>query len=388
MIFREEVGESLTLKFAESAARRREMGLPIISLGLGEPDFATPPEIISATKEVLDEGTSQYSSPLGIAPLREQLANKFKQENAIQCDANNILVAAGAKQAYQLIAMVLLEPDDEVVVVTPAFVSFIPQILLAEPRCIVKTLDINKENFTFPLDKLEDVVSVRTKLIVINSPNNPAGYVIDEQELKAIYAIAEKYDCYVISDEIYEKLNFSSVTHKSIGALESEPKRVITINGYSKSHAMTGWRVGYACFPQQLKSKLLKIQQHANTNTNTFIQKALVKAGDVNEDYLHEYCAALALRCKMVSSWAETTERISLRSPEAGFFAFLNISDLDMSSNEFCGAVIEQVGVALTPGIAFGASWDDHVRLSYAVQPVELSKGLDLISQFVNGLSQ
>lgn len=386
MIFREEVGESLTLKFAESAARRREMGLPIISLGLGEPDFPTPSEIIEATKLVLDEGTSQYSSPLGILPLREQIALKFQQENSINCDANNILVSAGAKQAYQLVAMALLEPGDEVVVIAPAFVSFIPQLLLAEPQCKVRTIDVDEQDFSFPLDKLESVVNNSTKLIIVNSPNNPAGYVISEQEVEAIYQIAEKYDCYILSDEIYEKLNFSSTASNSMGALESKPQRVITINGYSKSHAMTGWRIGYACFPEQLKGKILKIQQHTNTNTNTFVQKALVKAGVLNEDYLEEYRSILAKRCESVVDWAEHLNRISLCAPRAGFFAFFNISELDINSNEFCSAAIEEFGVALTPGIAFGKSWDNHVRLSYAVQPDVLSKGLELMSEFVKGL--
>ena len=375
MKFREEVGESLTLKFAESAARRREMGMPIISLGLGEPDFQTPPDIIAATKKVLDEGTSQYSSPLGIPALREAIAQKFKLENSINCTADNVLVSAGAKQAYQLVAMALLEPNDEVIVVAPAFVSFVPQLLLAEPECEIKTIDINPQDFSFPVDKLAQTVTDKTKLIVINSPNNPAGYVLSEQEVRKIYQIADRNDCYLLSDEIYEKLNFSGKTPLSAGSLESEPTRVITVNGYSKSHAMTGWRVGYACFPSQLKGKILKIQQHMNTNTCTFIQKALVEAGNIDESYLKEYLEQLSRRCKLVTDWADSVDGIQLTAPAAGFFAFFNISDLGMNSNDFCGESIENAGVAMTPGIAFGKSWDNYVREEICGFGHQLSEG-------------
>jgi aspartate aminotransferase len=383
MRFREEVGESLTLKFAESAAKRREMGLPIISLGLGEPDFQTPPEIISATKAVLDSGSSRYSSPLGVMGFRELVAQKLNSENSINCTAENILISAGAKQAYQILAMALLEPGDEVVVVAPAFVSFVPQLLLAEPDCVVKTLNVNPIDFSFPLEKLAETVSDKTRLIIINSPNNPAGYVLKEDEVKEIFGIAQKHNCYLLSDEIYEKLNFSNTPHLSAGSLEHQPSRVITINGYSKSHAMTGWRVGYACFPSELKTKILKIQQHTNTNTCTFIQQGLAQAGKLDESYLKTYRAALSDRCSYVMKWAESNDRIRLRAPDAGFFAFFDISNLNMSSNDFCGAAIEKAGVAMTPGIAFGKSWDTHVRLSFAVPQDTLERGLGLLSEFI-----
>lgn len=387
MKFRHEVGESLTLKFAESAAKRREMGLPIISLGLGEPDFQTPAQIIAATKTVLEMGSSQYSSPLGIMELREMVAQKLANENAISCSASNILISAGAKQAYQILAMALLEPGDEVIVVAPAFVSFVPQLLLAEPDCVVKTLDVNPEDFSFPLKQLVQTVSDKTRLIIINSPNNPAGYVLTEDEVKAVYQVAEKNDCYLLSDEVYEKLNFSSTPHISAGSMEDKPTRVITINGYSKSHAMTGWRVGYACIPDKLKSKVLKIQQHMNTNTCTFIQKGLVLAGKLDEGYLVTYRDELRTRCGELVKWADTNDKIRLRAPEAGFFAFFDISSLNMSSNDFCGAAIEKAGVAMTPGIAFGKSWDKHVRLSFAVPPDTLQEGLGLLSSFMEEIA-
>ena len=197
MRFREEIGESLTLKFAESARLRREQNLPIISLGLGEPDFDTPQAIIDAVVEQLRAGNSTYSSPLGLAPLRSQIADRLLAENSIPATFSNILVAAGAKQAFQIILMAMLQPEDEVVVVEPAFVSFIPQIYLAEPACTVRTLDVSPDDFTLPVDALAKLVNEKTRAIVINSPNNPAGYVWSESQLREIYKIAEKHNCYV-----------------------------------------------------------------------------------------------------------------------------------------------------------------------------------------------
>ena len=386
MRFRSEVGQSLTLKFAESAGRRRASGESIISLGLGEPDFATPPSIIEATQRVLSEGPSGYSSPMGLPLLREKIAEKLSKENSIGCTSDNILVSAGAKQAFQLACMAILEPGDEVIVMGPAFVSFVPQLFLSEPECVIKTIDVSKTDFSAPLEQLEKIFTNKTKLVVINSPNNPAGYVFTPEEMRLIYQVVEKHNAYLISDEIYEKLNFSSTEMLSPGSLEDRPERVITINGFSKSHAMTGWRLGYASIPDDLKSKVLKIQQHMNTNTCTFIQKAVASVDVLDETYLVNYREKLKNRSEIVSHWATNTNSLSLVKPQAGFFTFLNIADTNLTSNEFCAQLIEEVGVATTPGLAFGAEWDDHIRLSFAVPEHTLNDGLQRVSGFLQSL--
>lgn len=383
MHFREEIGESLTLKFAEAANARRMANLPIISLGLGEPDFETPKAIVDATIEQLQKGNSSYSSPLGLAPLRNQIADRLSAENSIPAVSNNILVAAGAKQAFQIILMAMLQPDDEVIVVEPAFVSFIPQIYLAEPACTVCTVDVNAENFALSLEALSARVNKKTRAIIINTPNNPAGYVWSESHLREIYALAERHDCYVISDEVYEKLVYDKASHFSIGSLETKVSRVITINGYSKSHAMTGWRLGYACYPGELNSKILKIQQHMNTNTCTFVQAAMSNVGaTLDMSYLHEYCKKLQKRRDLVVDAVSESEAMSLTVPSSGFFAFINIRQTGMSSNAFCSALMESTGVATTPGIAFGKNWDDHIRLSFATTDSLLCEGLALLRDF------
>ncbi len=387
MEFRKEIGESLTLKFAEAANQRKNAGKDILSLGLGEPDFPVPQELIDATIDVLKKGKSGYSSPMGIQGLREKLAEKLKQENGIPAKANNILITPGAKQALQMGLFALLEPGDEVIVINPSFVSFIPQIYIAEPRAEVKIVNVKKTDFSLPIEEIEAQITDKTKAILLNSPNNPAGFISSQPELERLFALAEKHDFYIFSDEIYEKLMFPGTPFYSIGALESEEvNRVFTINGYSKSHAITGWRLGYLCFPKQFAGKLLKLQQHINTNTCTFIQQAVLNAFDMDMSFLEEYNNTLKQRADKVENAVKQCPKLSMVRPDAGFFAFINISKTGMDSNTFCSKLIEETGVATTPGLAFGEDWDDHFRLSYAVSDDVLDEGLKRMIEFVNQL--
>lgn len=383
MLFREEIGESLTLNFAAAAAERQKKGLPIISLGLGEPDFNVPEQIILATIKILQTKKATYSDPMGLLSFREKIAGKLRDENQINCGANNILVSAGAKQAFQQVCMALLEPGDEVIIINPSFVSFIPQVYIAEPQAYVKIIDVNKSDFSLPVESIKHAISSSTKLLIINSPNNPAGYVSSKEQLMELYNLAESNDFFILSDEIYEKLFFSDLSHFSIGSLESTPTRVITINGFSKSHAMTGWRLGYACFPILLRNKLLKLQQHMHTNTCTFIQMAMVEAFNSESDYLQVYNQKLSTRAKMVERAFSNISQVKLVSPKAGFFAFLNIKETGLDSNTFSSRLIEETGVATTPGIAFGHNWDDHVRISFATADKILEEGIELMCQFI-----
>jgi aspartate aminotransferase len=386
MELRKEIGESLTLKFAEAANQRKLAGKDILSLGLGEPDSIVPQALVEATIDVLRNGKSGgYSSPMGIQGLREKLAFKLQQENGIPSVANNILITPGAKQALQMGLFALLEPGDEVIVINPSFVSFIPQIYIAEPKAVVKIVDVNKSDFSLPIDAIEGQISSKTKALIVNSPNNPAGFTFAKSELEKLFLLAEKYNFYIFSDEIYEKLMFPKTAHFSIGALEkNEVNRVFTINGYSKSHAITGWRLGYLCFPKQFSGKLLKLQQHINTNTCTFIQQALLNAFEMDMSFLDEYNQKLLHRANKVTRAISQCKSLSLVAPKAGFFAFVNIIKLNIDSNSFCSKLIEETGVATTPGLAFGDNWDDHFRLSYAVSDTILDEGLMRLVQFVN----
>lgn len=383
MEFRKEIGESLTLKFAEAANERRNKGEKIISLGLGEPEFNIPPEVVEKTVHVLNTKKSGYSAPLGLPKLRELLAHKFQNENQIPAQPKNIIITPGTKQALQFILMSILEPQDEIIVLMPSFVSFIPQVYIAEPNAKVVEVDINKQDFSIPIEELKSKITNKTKAILINTPNNPAGYIFSEDQLKELYQIAIAQDIFIISDEIYEKLVFGGQKHFSIGSLEAEVSNVITIGGFSKSLAMTGWRVGYACFPKKLSAKLLKLQQHISTNTCTFIQEGLIEALPlIDYSYLSDYNQKLKKRVEKLQDMVSQNPNLYLVEPQGSFFAFLNISELGMDSNTFCSRLITETGVALTPGLAFGKQWDDHVRISLATEDSFIDEGIALIDNF------
>jgi len=386
MKFREEINESLTLKFAAAARERKAQGLPIISLGLGEPDFSTPPEFIQAVSDVLARGNSRYSGATGVAPLREKITNKFQQDNQIPATVNNVVVFAGAKPALSVALMALLQPNDEVLVVSPSFVSFVPQLLLAEPSVTVVRVPLDPSTLSLSIDAIEAAITHRTRAVLINTPNNPAGSTISQPDLQKLYALACKHDFTIISDEVYEKLAYTPDAHFSVGSLESEVSRVITINAFSKSHALTGWRLGYACIPAELLSKVAKIQQHMNTNTCTFVQQAVAEAWDLSCPHLADYNESLQDRAEAVCRWVADEPALSCQMPKAGFFAFVSIANLGLTSNEFCAALLSHSGVATTPGLAFGPEWDDHFRISFAVPKRELHNGLAAISEFVASL--
>lgn len=386
MLFRKEIGESLTLKFAQAAETRRNKGEKIISLGLGEPDFNTPREIVDATVKVLNSKQSKYSAPLGVLNLRNKIAEKLNSENNIKATSENIIVTPGAKQALQIILMALLEPEDEVVMIMPAYVSYVPQVLISEPTAKIKYVDLNKEDHSLDIELLSEFISEKTKAIIINTPQNPTGVVFKKDELESLFILAKKHNSFIISDEVYEKLVFNGASHFSIGELEEVPKRVITINGFSKSHAMTGWRLGYACFPVELKTKVLKIQQHINTNTCTFIQEALGNVMPIDTTYLVQYNEILETRIQIYKEFLDRVPKISGVLPRGSFFAFLNISDLNIDSNSFASQLIEKTGVAVTPGIAFGENWDDHIRISIAVDNKTLEEAFNLIEDFISKL--
>ena len=290
MKFNKEISESLTLKFAESVGLRKKRGEDVLSLGLGEPDFDTPEALkTSVVKALSNPISSRYSAALGLMSLRQKIADDVKERCHIPCEMKNIVITPGTKQAVMLSLMALLEPGDEVVVVLPAYVSYVPQIYIAEPDAVVKIVNLKKEDYTLDMEAIERNVTPKTKVIIFNSPHNPTGMMIPEADQRKLFEIAEKNDTYILSDEIYDRLVFGDVPHFSVGSMEETVNRVITVNGFGKSHAITGWRMGYAIVPQQLMGKVTKLQQHINTNTTTILQQALDDAWPLPVDHLPAY---------------------------------------------------------------------------------------------------
>jgi aspartate aminotransferase len=369
--------ESLTLTFSETARRMKHEGKPIISLGLGEPAFPTPSEISDETIIALKEGYTRYSDAAGLPELRTAIAEKLNKENNIRCTKDNIIITPGAKQALYITLLALLEPEDEVINILPCYVSYLPQIYLAEPKAKIINIDLDKETLTLPKEKIKAATREKTKVIIINSPHNPTGKVYSKEELTWISDWAKENDIWIISDEVYEKLLFSNEEHHSIASTNN---KTITINGLSKTYSMTGWRIGYLCAPSLIIPLLKKIQQHINTNTCTFIQRGSCKAFSLPETFLSPFIEQLRINNNTLRKMIEQNEKLSYVQPAGSFFAFVNIKNTNKTSDNFATELLTQKGVATTPGIAFG--WDDHIRISLAQDKATFTKGIKLIDEF------
>lgn len=383
MLISKEIQPSATLKFSQMAREMVARGEKIYSLGLGEPDFAPPAELIDSVYQAAKNGFNKYGGAMGLDSLRAHIAEKLKRENDIECDKNAICVAFGAKQALILALMAILQPGDEVINISPCYVSYVPQIKIAEPTAVIKNVDLNKADFSLNLQEVKDAISSRTKCIILNSPNNPSGKVFTRQEYTALVELIKYTDIYVISDEIYEYLNFDHTEMVSPQSFPEIADRVFTVNGFSKSFGMTGWRVGYTTVPQKHRVIINNIAQHINTNVTSFIQKGLEKIYDADRSFLITYNNHLR---KMATYITNELNSVGLRAvkPQGGLFSFVDISSTGMSSDEFATRLLSTSNVAVTPGVAFGANWDDHVRISFAGKEEEIINGIQGIKKFVS----
>lgn len=379
----DELTESLTLKFSQLAREKVLKGEQLFSLGLGEPSFNPPTEMVDSIYKAAQSGHNKYINSMGENQLRENISKKLLEENNIQCTKEDIFITFGAKQALVLSLMAILEPFDEVINFTPCYVSYIPQIKIAEPRSIIHNIDLNRTDFSIDFDKLEEQINDKTKAIIINSPNNPTGKIITEDEYKKLTRLVADKDLYIISDEIYEYLNFSNHKHISLGSFPELAEKVITINGFSKAFGITGWRVGYMKVPKKIKGTIYKLMQHINTNVTSFIQKGIENIYDIDRSFIESYNKQLKEMSGYVFDELNKTN-LSVIKPSAGFFCFVDISSTGLSSDTFATKLLDEQNVALNPGIAFGPNWDDHVRISYAGDIKEIEQGITGIKRFLN----
>jgi len=378
-----DIRDSATLKFSELAKEKNRRKEKIISLGIGEPMFDTPPEIVEATYDAMKKGYTKYSDPLGLVELRELIKDKLLKDNGIDVSIDNIVVTPGAKQALSLALMALLEPNDEVINITPCYVSYIPQIKIAEPSAVIHNIDLDKHDHSLDRGKIKKAFNKKTKAIIINSPHNPTGKMLERDEIGFLARLVKGTGCYVVSDEIYEKLNFSGMRHYSIGAVKEIKDKAITINGFSKAFSMTGWRIGYLAAPKELIKAISRLQQHLNTNTCTFIQKGACSAFSLNEDYPKAYNSALKERESLLVEMVKSNSALRLVRPAGGLFAFLDISGASHGSDRFSARLLDRKNVAVIPGVSFGENWDDHVRISLVAQTDEFREGMRRIDEFV-----
>lgn len=381
MHFEKEVGESLTYKFAQTANEMKAQGKEIISLGLGEPDFKTPDYVMMATVQAMKDGFTHYSATQGWPELRKLIAEDCNKSYGSEYTMSDVIVTPGIKAAVYFALAAILEPGDEIILISPYYVSYPAMVKLAEPTAKIVNVTLNKD-FTLDVDKMKAAFNKKTKAILVNTPNNPTGMVLSRKEVEVVIKLAVENNAYIISDEVYEKLIYSGQTHTSFGLYQEIKDRLVICNGYSKSHAMTGWRLGYAIGAHNVITKMNKLQQHINTNTCTFIQVGACSIYKNEPVHIKPYVEELEKRIEFFDIELNKLDYISAVRPKAGFFYFIDISATGVDSNTFCADLLRKTGIASTPGIAFGPEWDSYVRFSIAVSMETLKRAVGLLNEY------
>jgi aspartate aminotransferase len=375
------VKPSPTLAMDAKAKAMRAAGEDVVNFGVGEPDFDTPDNIKEAAVKALKDGQTKYTPAAGILPLREAAADKFKKDNGLEYGADQILVSCGAKHSLYNIAQALLSPGDEVLIPSPYWVSYPAQVLLNDGTpVIVETRE--EDSFMLKADALEAAVTPKTKALMLNSPSNPTGLAYDRKTLEAVAEIALRHNLIVISDEVYEKLLYDGAEHVSIASLGKEIKeKTIVVNGISKSHAMTGWRIGFAAGPVDVIKAMAKIQGQSTSNPSSIAQWAGVEALTGPQDFLGTMLVEFDKRRKFLVEGLNAMSGVSCLSPSGAFYAFPNTSGVYggkiKNSTDLAIYLLEEAKVALVQGDAFGN--DNHVRISYAVSMEDIKKALERI---------
>jgi aspartate aminotransferase len=365
------IRESATMKIADIAAKLRSEGQDIISFSLGEPDFETPENIKRAAKTALDRGETHYTQGSGIPELREAIAEKLKNDNNLDVSPADVLVTTGAKQAIFEAICTLIDEGDEVLLLDPAWVSYSAIVKFAGGKPVM--VPVSEQDGYVPVD-LQSHMTRDTKLLILNSPCNPTGAVYGKNAIKAAAETAEDHGVFVLSDEVYEKIIYGA-KHHSIGNLI--PDRTITINGFSKAYAMTGWRLGYATAPAPILQGMLKIQQHSVSNATSFAQRAGVEALRGDQGAVRAMVAEFKKRRDIMIDGLRKME-IECALPRGAFYAFAKVSQFG-NSVEVTEKLLRDALVAVTPGSAFGPNGEGYVRLSYATSRQNIEDGIDRI---------
>lgn len=357
-----------------------------ISLGVGEPDFDTPWHIRDEGIYSLEKGRTFYTSNAGLKELKIEISKYLDRRFGLSYDYNKeMLVTVGGSEAIDIAMRAMLDPQDEVLIPQPSYVSYVPCCVLANGTPV--PIELKAENeFRLTAEELEAAITPKTKLLVMPFPNNPTGAVMEKKDLEAIAEVVKKHDLFVLSDEIYAELTYLD-NHVSIASIPGMRERTIVINGFSKSHAMTGWRLGYACGPEVIIKQMLKIHQFAIMCAPTTSQYAAVEAlrnGDEDVAMMREEYNGR--RRYILERFKEMG--LSCFEPFGAFYAFPCIKDLGMTSDEFATKLLQTKKVAVVPGTAFGACGEGFLRISYAYSLDDLRIALDRVAEFVTEIRE
>lgn len=383
----EQLSESQTIQMAKMSRELIAKGIDVINLSFGEPDFHTPDHIKAAAKKALDENYTYYTPVPGYAELRKAISAKLKRENNLDYGIDQIVVGTGAKQAIANAVMCLVNPGDEVIVPTPYWVSYSEVIKLAEGQSVFIKGTVEHE-FKINAEQLEAAITPRTKLFMFSSPCNPTGSVYSKEELRSLAAVFERYpNIYILSDEIYEHINFIE-QHESIAQFDSIKDRVIIINGFSKSYAMTGWRIGYLAANKEIAQACDKMQGQITSGTCSITQRAAITAYEGGLESVIKMRESFRHRRDIVYSLLQDMPGLKTNLPQGAFYFFPDITSfLGKSFNgkqindatELCLYLLEQAHVAVVTGDAFGD--ENAIRISYAASEEMLREAIKRIAQ-------
>lgn len=377
-----ELSPSMTLAITSQAKALKKQGVDVLSFGAGEPDFNTPDHITTAALEALTSGKTRYTESAGLIELREAIAAKLLVDNGIQYDPSQISVNCGAKHScYNAIAAVV-NPGDEVIIPAPYWTSYPEMVkMVGGIPVVVETKQENDWKIT--PEEFEDAMSPMTKMIIINSPGNPTGSVYSREELKAIGEIAAGEDILILSDEIYEKLVYAGEQHVSIASISKDIfDHTITINGFSKAYAMTGWRLGYTAAPKKIADAIDTIQSHTTSNPTTFAQYGAIAALQGDQQIVADMRDEFDVRRQYMLSRLQAIKGLKVVEPKGAFYFLVGIESYGIKSVNFCEKLLSKGKVAAVPGIAFGAEYT--LRFSYATGLDVINAGMDRFEEFCN----
>ena len=389
----EAISPSLTLAISAKAKAMKAAGESVVSFSVGEPDFNTPDHIIQAAKTALDNGHTKYTPSSGLLPLRKAICEKFQKDNGLEYEPSQIIVSNGAKHSMFNACYALLDEGDEVIIPEPYWLTY-PEVVKV---CggVPKYLSCKKENkYKFSAEDLKNAITPKTKMLIFNSPSNPTGAVYNEEEVRAIAKVCEDAEIFVLADEIYEKLCYNGVKPFSIAKCSEKMKELtITINGVSKTYAMTGWRVGYLAAPKDVAKAIDSFQSHATSNASSISQWATIEALKSTDEEIAEMVNVFDKRRATLLQLISEIDGVQAVEPDGAFYVMLVVSGLYgksyhgktiTNSIEFADALLESEKVATIPGISFGA--DDCLRLSYSLSEADIEEGLARIKRFVDSL--
>lgn len=377
------VPPSPTTMMMQKGRDLKAAGYDVVNLAGGEPDFDTPDHIVEAAFQAMRAGDTHYPPAFGTPALLEAISNKLARENNIQgVQPTQIMVTPGAKWALFAAVAAMVEPDDEVIILDPSWVSYAPIVMLNRATPVRLPL-ASADNFLVREEQLRSAITPRTKLIMVNSPCNPTGRVLSRTEMDAIVTVATEYDLYVISDEIYEHILYDGAVHHSLAAEPGMAERTVIINGFSKAYAMTGWRLGWLAGPAPVVKLARTLQTHSAQSAASFTMAAGVAALNGPQEHVHAMTAAYAQRRRFVLDAFEEIPGIECQPIEGAFYVFPKFTATTKSSLEVADILLEKAHIAATPGIAFGEAGEGHVRFSIATHINDLEKMVERLARFV-----